>query len=101
MLAAPFNFFNFSVRLNIEEQIDIANRSYIRFYKKKINDLLTDQEAIKAELETSSNMIDEFKIGSERAERKIKQLEIQDAMFQEEKKSIIKANSNKLMRVSN
>ena len=42
MLAAPFNFFNFSVRLNIEEQIDIANRSYIRFYKKKINDLLTD-----------------------------------------------------------
>jgi hypothetical protein len=72
MLTAPFNFYNFSVRLNIEEQIDIANRSYIRFYKKKIHDLLTDQEAIKAELETSSNMIDEFKIGSERAERKIK-----------------------------
>lgn len=72
MLRAPFNFYNFSVRLNIEEQIDIANRSYIRFYKKKIHDLLTDQEAIKAVLETSGNMIDEFKIGSERAERKIK-----------------------------
>ena len=42
MLSAPFNFYNFSVRLNIEEQIDISNRSYIRYYKKKINDLLND-----------------------------------------------------------
>jgi hypothetical protein len=81
LLAAPFNFYNFSVRLNIEEQIDIANRSYVRYYKKKINELLEDREAMKSELETSNNMVDDFKIGFERAERKIKQLEIQDNMF--------------------
>lgn len=101
MLAEPFNFYNFGVRLNIEEQIDIANRSYIRYYKKKINDLLNDKETMLSELETSNSMVDDFKVGFERSERKIKQLEIQDAMFKEEKKSIEKLNKQRVMRMSN
>lgn len=76
MLVEPFNFYNFSVRLNVEEQIDIANRGYIRYYKKKINELINDKEAMVSELETSNSMIDDFKLGVERAERKIKKLEI-------------------------
>jgi hypothetical protein len=36
---------------------------------------------MKSELETANSMVDDFKFGFERAERKIKQLEIQDAMF--------------------
>jgi hypothetical protein len=36
MLAEPFNFYNFSVRLNIDERNDIQNQNYIRFYKLKI-----------------------------------------------------------------
>jgi len=53
LLEAPFNFYGFNISLGIEEQIDIANRAYIRFYKKKINDILMDKEAIFTELESN------------------------------------------------
>jgi hypothetical protein len=42
MLAEEFNFYNFSVRLNIDERNDIQNQNYIRFYKLKIEQLLKD-----------------------------------------------------------
>jgi len=76
MLAAPFNYYTFAVSLNIEEQIDIQNRNYVRFYKKKVGDLLKDIDGYKAEVETSGAMIDDFKKASEKAERVIKKLEI-------------------------
>ena len=46
MLASPFSFYNFSIQLGIEDQIDVANRAYIRYYKKKINDILIANEAV-------------------------------------------------------
>ena len=42
MLSEAFNFYNFSVRLNIEERNEIQNQNYIRFYKLKIEQLLKD-----------------------------------------------------------
>ena len=46
LLQGEFGFYGFSIQLNIEDQIDISNRAYIRFYKKKINDILMDKEVI-------------------------------------------------------
>jgi len=53
MLEGAFGFYGFSISLNIGDQIDIANRAYIRFYKKKINDILMDTEAVRTELESN------------------------------------------------
>lgn len=92
MLAEPFNFYNFSVRLNIEERNDIQNQNYIRFYKLKIEQLLKDQEVYKAELELSRGMIDDFKKNFEKAERQIKKLEIQNSLVNEEKQALVKIN---------
>lgn len=69
LLSSPFNYYNFSVRLNIDEQFDIQNQNYIRYYKYKIEQILKDQEIYKAELEMSRSMIDDFRKASEKAER--------------------------------
>ena len=47
LLTQPFDFYGFSIALNYEQQIDIANRKYIMFYKKRINDLMNEKEAIR------------------------------------------------------
>ena len=46
MLSNPFSFYGFSIQLQIEDQIDVANRAYIRYYKKKIDEILTEKEVI-------------------------------------------------------
>ena len=53
LLEQPFGFYSFDIQLGIEDQIDVANRAYIRFYKKKINDILMDKEAMQTELESN------------------------------------------------
>jgi hypothetical protein len=37
LLTKAFNFYGSSIRINVDDQIDIANRAYIRFYKMKLN----------------------------------------------------------------
>lgn len=69
------------MRLNIEERNEIQNQNYIRFYKLKIEQLLKDQEMLKGELDLSRQMIDDFRKAQEKAERQIKKLEIQTAMY--------------------
>lgn len=53
LLSSPFDFYGFNIALNINDQIDISNRAYVRFYKKKINDILMDKEAVQTELESN------------------------------------------------
>lgn len=101
MLSAPFNFYNFQVRLNIEECNDIQNQNYIRFYKLKIEQLLKDQEMLKGELELSRSMIDEFRKGQEKAERQIKKLEIQNVMYLEEKTVVVRSAQKRIMHIVN
>jgi len=60
-LTQPFDFYSFSINLNYEQQIDIANRTYIKFYKKKINDLMNEKEAISMELESNRRLLNTFK----------------------------------------
>ena len=82
MLASPFAFYGFGIQLGIEDQIDVANRAYVRFYKKKINDILMDKEAVQTELESNQRLLNTFKQASERSARKIKELEIKEAIVQ-------------------
>ena len=61
MLANPFSFYNFSIQLGVEDQIDVANRAYVRFYKKKINDILMAHEATKVVLESNQRLMNTLK----------------------------------------
>ena len=61
LLKQPFDFYGFSIALNYEQQIDIANRGYIKFYKKKLDDLLNKQEAIQMELQSNQRLVNTFK----------------------------------------
>lgn len=85
MLSSPFDFYGFSIALNINDQIDISNKAYVRFYKKKINDILMDKEAVQTELESNQRLLNTFKQASERSARKIKELEIKEAIVQQER----------------
>ena len=46
LLTKAFNFYGSSIRINVDDQIDIANRAYIRFYKMKLNQVLMDKDAV-------------------------------------------------------
>ena len=61
LLASPFSFYGFSLKLNIDDQIDIANRAYIRYYKKKINECLMEKDAVQTELESNQRMMNQFR----------------------------------------
>ena len=61
LLKQPFDFYGFSIALNYEQQIDIANRTYIKFYKKHINDLINEKEAISMELDSNRRLLNTFK----------------------------------------
>jgi len=61
LLERPFSFYGFDISLGIEDQIDVANRAYIRFYKKKINDILMDKEAMQTELESNQSLLMDLK----------------------------------------
>ena len=100
MLEGAFGFYGFSISLNIEDQIDIANRAYIRYYKKKINDILMDTEAVKMELESNQRLLKGFKQDSERSDRKIKELEIKEAIVQEERVTLKLEADRKVQKIS-
>ena len=80
MLANPFSFYNFSIQLGIEDQIDVGNRAYIRYYKMKINEILIEKDAVQVVLESNQRLMNTLKQASDRSARKIKELEIQSAI---------------------
>ena len=100
LLQQPFDFYGFSIALNYEQQIDIANRKYIMFYKKKINDLLNESERISMELETNQRLIKTFEQASEKSARKIKELEIKEAIVAEERTTLKKEAERKVKKLS-
>ena len=100
LLTNPFGFYSFSIKLNIEDQIDIANRAYIRFYKKRINDILMDKEAVQTELDSNQRLLNTFKKASESSARKIKELEIKEAIVQEERTTLKKEAERKVQKIS-
>lgn len=60
MLAGPFNFYNFSVRLNIEEQQKIARNEYNNLYKQKVHELIEENKNLKQEAKKAAKMVDGF-----------------------------------------
>jgi hypothetical protein len=57
----------------------------MRYYKMKINELLREKDAILLEAASLQRLLNGFKIGSEMAERKIKQLESRVSIAEEER----------------
>ena len=101
MLAGAFSFYNFGISLGIEDQIDVANRAYIRFYKKKINDILIANEAVQVVLESNQRLMNTLKQASDRSARRIKELEIQSAIVQEERVTLKNEADRKVVNISN
>ena len=79
------------------QTIDIVNRQLLRFYKKKIYDLAEEKEAILVEMDSMRAMMATFKTESLKSERKIKQLEIQEALVQQER-IVVKANAERKIK---
>ena len=100
LLKQPFDFYGFSIALNYEQQIDISNRKYIMFYKKAINDLLNEKEAISMELESNRRLLKTFEQASEKSARKIKELEIKEAIVNEMKNTLVKEADRKVKKLS-
>lgn len=100
MLASPFSFYNFGIQLNIEDQIDVANRAYIRFYKKKINDILIANEAVQVVLESNQRLMNTLKQASDRSARKIKELEIESAIVREERITLKLEAERRVQKIS-
>ena len=96
----PFDFYGFGIRLGIEDQIDIANRAYIRFYKKRINDVLMDKEAVETELQSNVRLLNKFKTASESSARKIKELEIKEQIVQQERITLKLEADRKVQKIS-
>jgi len=100
LLDGPFGFYSFNISLGIEDQIDVANRAYIRFYKKRINDILMDKEAMQTELESNQSLLKDLKQAQERSTRKIQELEIKEQIVIEERKTLKKEAERKVSKIS-
>ena len=85
LLSQPFDFYGFGIALNSEHQIDIANRAYIRFYKKKIQDVLLEKEILENQNADINKQIKGFERILEQNTRKIQELEIKEKMVMEER----------------
>lgn len=71
MLTRPFEFYGLNLALNNADQIDLANRAHIRYYKMQINELARDKEGLMAELESLRRLLNEIKASAEYAQNKI------------------------------
>jgi len=100
LLDGPFGFYSFNISLGIEDQIDVANRAYIRFYKKRINDILMDKEAMQTELESNQSLLKDLKQAQERSTRKIQELEIKEQIVIEERKTLKKEAERKVSKIA-
>lgn len=88
LLDGAFGFYGFGIKLNIEEQIDVANRAYIRFYKKKINDILLEKEEQEERLEAIDKVLFKLKQESAASELKIKELQLKEEIVMKERVSL-------------
>lgn len=100
LLTQPWDFFGFSICLNYEQQIDIANRTYIKFYKMHINELNNEKDLIFMELESNRRLLNTFKQASEKSARKIKELEIRESIAEEEGVKLKKEAERKVKKLS-
>ena len=67
MLTQPFEFYGLSLTLNSADQIDLANRSHIRYYKMQVNELAREKEGLTAEMDSMRRLLNEIKASAEHA----------------------------------
>ena len=73
LIESPFSFYSTDLRLNEDQQIDIANRALIRFYKLQVQKISLEKEGCMAELFGLRQNLEVFKKNSEMAERQIQE----------------------------
>ena len=100
MLSNPFSFYGFSIQLQIEDQIDVANRAYIRYYKKKIDEILTEKEVIQSELENARRELNGFKKDQDKTKKYIEELQIKEKIVQAERVTLKKESDRTVQRIS-
>lgn len=57
LLNHSFDFYGTALSLNSEQQIDLANRNIVRFYKMKVNQLYFDIEGLQGELDATRSLV--------------------------------------------
>jgi hypothetical protein len=74
LLDTSFNFYGFDIKVHKNQQIDIVNRQFLRYYKKRVNDLATEKEQLLVEMDSMRQLMKGFQQDQSRSERKIKEL---------------------------
>ena len=85
LLSTPFDFYGASLQLNNEQQIDLSNRAYVRFYKMKINQLYADIEGLQAEIDANRLNIKSMADNANLAQNEIMKLETKLKIAHEDK----------------
>ena len=62
--------------------------------------MLMDKEAVQTELESNQRLLNTFKQASERSARKIKELEIKEAIVQQERVTLKNEADRKVQKIS-
>lgn len=86
MLLKPFDFYGLSLSLNSNDQIDLANRSHIRYYKMQVNELCREKEGLMAEMDAMRRLLNEIKASAENAQNRIQEYVIKESIAIEEMK---------------
>ena len=100
LLSAPFQFYSFNINLNANQQIDIANRCYSRYYKKKICDLYNQKEVQEFEIENNRKTLKEALKDQQRTAEMIKTLNLQKAIVDEERVTLQKEAARRVKKIS-
>jgi len=88
LLQSPFNFYSFSLKLNEDQQIDIASRTTTRYLQYQLKQMSEEKEGMLAELEGLHKLMAEFKKNSEDAGRRIREYELREQIALNENKTI-------------
>lgn len=84
MLLQPFDFYGLSLSLNTNDQIDLMNRSHIRYYRMRVNELCREKEGLMAEMDALRRLLNEIKASAEYAQNKIQEYVIKESIALED-----------------
>ena len=100
LLNNPFDFYGTALSLNSEQQIDLANRNIVRFYRVKINQLYFDIQGLQGELFATRSLVQDLKAQTIVTERKIQELIVREKIAIEEKQDVINKYNRRIATIS-
>lgn len=100
LLNNPFDFYGTALSLNSEQQIDLANRNIVRFYRVKVNQLYFDIQGLQGELDATRSLVQDLKAQTIVTERKIQELIVREKIAIEEKQDVINKYDRRIATIS-